>query len=145
MDGMIIRINGVKITPRKYPEEMETVVPSKWTGETETFRKKFVAWASAALTMAAVSMRPILANTHDVAKIHDGFNQIMDVFTALAEPVLWFYAVIGAIMMATGKNKEKGWERVKQVGYAYVFIQLLPTFFKFCHWVAVLISTSITI
>jgi hypothetical protein len=76
-------------------------------------------------------------------KIREGFMQIIDVFTAIAEPILWFYAVTACVLMATGKNKDLGWDRLKRVGYSYIFIALLPTFFAFLRWMAEMLKGAI--
>ena len=44
--------------------------------------------------------------------------------------------------MAT-KGKNIGFDRLKQVAYAYAGIALLPTFFAFLRWVSEIIKTSI--
>lgn len=74
--------------------------------------------------------------------IRQAFQQLIEVATAIAEPILWFYALGACIMMATGKNKQLGWDRLKTVGYAYVVIALLPTCFAFLRWIATLIQSS---
>lgn len=78
-----------------------------------------------------------------VEQIRSGFQQVIDVFTAIAEPILWGYAVVGLVMVATGK-KQAGWDRVKSVGWSYLCIAMLPTFFAFLRWVAIILKQSIT-
>ncbi len=68
------------------------------------------------LTMA--HLRCLAAGVDSADKIRRGFHDIIDVFTALAEPILWFYALTACVLIAT-KNKNAGWERLKNVGYAY--------------------------
>lgn len=87
---------------------------------------------------------PVLAGNQDkVEEIRSGFEQLLDIFTALAEPVLWFYALTACIMIAT-KNKDSGFNRLKQVAYAYAAIALLPTFFALLRWVSDIIKGAIT-
>jgi hypothetical protein len=125
---------------------------SRWTGEVEENRKEFVAkssrWVAACMGgvyslkfATAVSAAAKVVDSGE--KIRQGFMQIIDVFTAIAEPVLWFYAVTACILMATGKNKDAGWDRLKRVGYSYIFIALLPTFFSFLRWIAAMLKGAI--
>lgn len=127
--------------------------PSRWTGELEESRvtliNKFTNWFVPSLIMAKLT---IASSTHVFAKVNasegadklrDGFSQLLDVFTAISEPILWFYALTACIMIAT-KNKQAGWDRLKQVGYAYAAIALLPTFFAFLRWVAQIVKSSIS-
>ncbi|MMZ43628.1 hypothetical protein D1872_51910 [compost metagenome] len=127
-------------------------VQSRWTGELEESRQEFVAkssrWVSAALGVVysyklAGSVSAAAAAITSAEKIRQGFMQIIDVFTAIAEPILWFYAVTACILMATGKNKDMGWDRLKRVGYAYIFIAMLPTFFSFLRWIAEMLRGAI--
>lgn len=138
---MLVRINGVE------QEWSIGEVESRWSGELEEYRNKFINRSSAILTSIyfgfTTSHHAYAKSTEAVAKIRAGFGQLMDVFTAIAEPILWFYALTGCILMATGKNKDVGWNRIKQVFYAYIAIALLPTFFAFARWVAELIGASI--
>lgn len=134
-------------------------VTSRWTGEVEERRRDFVEKASNVLTAvilgtlysfklgsSTVDAATRLMAPHTVSsadKIREGFMKLVDVFTAISEPILWFYALTACILMATGKNKEAGWTRLKNVGYAYIFISLLPAFFTFLRWVAKLVGDAI--
>lgn len=146
MSALVIRC-GEKVV-----YERLSVVESRWDGEIEESRKQFVAksskWAVAVLGFVysgkfATSVSAAAAALSSADKIRQGFMQIIDVFTAIAEPILWFYAVTACILMATGRSKEAGWDRLKRVGYAYIFIALLPTFFSFLRWMAVMLSGAI--
>lgn len=125
---------------------------SKWTGEIEESRQKFVEkssrWVSAILGGVysykfAGSVSAAATVITSAEKIRQGFMQIIEVFTAIAEPILWFYAVTACILMATGRNKDMGWDRLKRVGYAYIFIAMLPTFFSFLRWIAEMLRGAI--
>jgi hypothetical protein len=130
-------------------------VKSRWTGELEEGRKRVNRSIAELLTIgvlgAGYSFRfadAVLAAGKAVSasdKLREGFMQLIDVFTAISEPILWFYALIGCIMMATGKNKEKGMEKLKQVGYAYVVIALLPTIFDFLRYISTIIKASVQV
>lgn len=129
------------------------VVESKWTGQVEEARKEFVEkssrWMAAVMiplystkfTKAAFAAAAVVTSAD---KIRQGFMQIIDVFTAIAEPILWFYAVTACILMATGKNRDLGLSRLKNVGYAYLAIALLPTFFTFLRWMARMLGGAIS-
>lgn len=142
---MVLKIGGVVVDPQ--PVE----VKSKYTGDLEVTRKKVVhrmldiivpVGLATKLTMA-LSPGALAAGVDSADKIRRGFHDIIDVFTALAEPILWFYALTACVLIAT-KNKNAGWERLKNVGYAYAGIALLPTFFSFLRWVSSIVSSSIT-
>ncbi|QPX71697.1 hypothetical protein [Bacillus phage SP8] len=142
---MVLKIGGVVVDP--HPVE----VKSKYTGDLEITRKKVVhrmldiivpVGLATKLTMA-LSPGALAAGVDSADKIRRGFHDIIDVFTALAEPILWFYALTACVLIAT-KNKNAGWERLKNVGYAYAGIALLPTFFSFLRWVSSIVSSSIT-
>ena len=130
----------------------ERTVESKWTGEIEEYRQQTIQ-KSGKIILACVygykfatSVGPavaLAADTSSADQIRKGFMQIIEVFTAITEPILWFYAITACILMATGKNKDVGWAKLKNVGYAYVFITLLPTFFVFLRWVAKLVGGAI--
>lgn len=129
----------------------DSEVKSRWTGEIEENRKKFVGLFGKVMTALAPTMylsarigTAVLA-AQGGDQIRTGFMAVIDVFTAIAEPILWFYALIGCIMMATGKNRDEGWARLKNVGYAYIAIALLPTFFSLMRWIATLVKGSIHI
>lgn len=77
-------------------------------------------------------------------KIRSGFTQLIDIATAVAEPILWFYALTACILMATGRNKELGWGRLKQVAYAYVGISLLPTIFSLLRYVGRIMAQALS-
>lgn len=131
----IVRCGGKVVT---YPSRREEPVQSL-----ETTRKGVVDTMARVLTTTFVSSALYMKNTtitvladNGANELREGFMEILDVFTAIAEPILWFYALIGCIMMATGKNRDLGWKRIKQVGYAYLSIALLPTFFSFLRWLA---------
>jgi Na+/H+-dicarboxylate symporter len=130
----------------------EIKVTSRWSGELEESRKTLVSkvaeWIFPGVVMTKLTMA---VGTHTFAAtsamagaegIRQGFMQLLDVFTAIAEPILWFYALTACILMAT-KNKQAGWDRLKQVGYAYAGIALLPTFFAFVRYIAEIIKHSI--
>ena len=124
-------------------------VESRWSGEVEESRKKFVHnlsdwFVTAVIANHVMSTPKAMAEGTDVNvdRIREGFGTILDVFTALAEPILWFYALTACILIAT-KNKETGLNRLKQVAYAYAAIALLPTFFAVIRWVAELIKGAV--
>lgn len=146
MSTLVARCGG------KVVLEKQLEVKSRWTGEIEENRKKVVAkssiWVMAAVygykfTMSTLDSIAYASAPSSADQIRKGFMQIIDVFTAITEPILWFYAITACILMATGKNKELGWGRLKNVGYAYIFITLLPTFFSFLRWVAQLVGGAI--
>lgn len=126
------------------------LVQSRWTGSVEESRQKFIAksskWVSVILAgeYALRFASSVHAATSSSDKIRTGFMQIIDVFTAIAEPILWFYALTACILMATGRNKDLGWDRLKRVGYSYIFIAMLPTFFAFLRWMAVMLKDAIS-
>lgn len=141
---MVLKIGGVVVEPQ--PVKVE----SKYTGELEATRKKIVNKIVDLIipvglaTKLSMSLAPgALAAASSANKIRSGFHDIIEVFTALAEPILWFYALTACVLIAT-KNKSAGWERLKNVGYAYAGISLLPTFFAFLRWVSQVIKTSIS-
>lgn len=104
---------------------------------------KFSKWFIPSLLLMYPGHALANAQTDKVEKIRTEFETILDIFTALAEPVLWFYALTACIMIAT-KNKDAGFNRLKQVAYAYAAIALLPTFFALLRWVSGLIKGAIT-
>lgn len=73
--------------------------------------------------------------------IRASFSKIIDIFSAIAEPILWGYAIVGLVLVATG-NKQMGWARVKQVAYAYIGVQCLPAFFAFLRYLAKMLTAS---
>jgi len=73
--------------------------------------------------------------------IRASFSKIIDIFSAIAEPILWGYAIVGLVLVATG-NKQMGWARVKQVAYAYIGVQCLPAFFAFLRYLAKMLTTA---
>jgi hypothetical protein len=145
------------ITWKEFPTPIASSVPegfvevkSKYTGELEKGRKRIVKFLTDLIMPVTIATRwamthqdALAAGVSGADKIRSGFQTLLDTFTALAEPVLWFYALIGCIMIATGKNKDAGWNRIKQVGYAYVAIALLPTLFSLLRWVSVIIKGAI--
>jgi hypothetical protein len=147
MSQMVVRCGGKVVMG----EAEFTPVTSKYTGELETFRQKAVKFMTnmfipvTIATKWAFTHKEAFAQSVDGAtRIREGFEVLLDTFTALAEPVLWFYALVGCIMIATGKNKEKGMDRLKQVGYAYIAISLLPTMFALLRWIGEIIKGAIT-
>lgn len=70
-----------------------------------------------------------------VDKMREGFMALIETATAITEPILWFYALTACILMATGK-KGVGWDKLKNVGYSYILITMLPTLFQFCRWIS---------
>lgn len=155
-----INMSMSSITWKEFPTSVTTTVPegfvevkSKYTGELEKSRNRIVKFMTNLIMPGVIATK--WAMTHKEAfaatvasggadQIRHGFQTLLDTFTALAEPVLWFYALIGCIMIATGKNKDAGWNRIKQVGYAYVAIALLPTLFSLLRWVSVIIKGAIS-
>lgn len=123
-------------------------VKSKYTGELEEIRRGaidkmlYLLLPVPVMTMILSNAGIASADDGQAEKIRQGFSKILDVFTAIAEPILWFYALTACILMAT-KSKEAGWNRLKQVAYAYAAIALLPTFFAMLRWIAELIKGSI--
>lgn len=87
----------------------------------------------------------VSGNADTLAKIRQAFEQLMEIATAIAEPILWFYALTSLILMATGKSKTIGWNRLKNVGYAYIGMTLLPTIFAFLRWISSLLRTAFTL
>lgn len=77
-----------------------------------------------------------------VKQMREGFMTLIETATAITEPILWFYALAACIMMATGK-KGVGWEKLKNVGYSYILITMLPTLFEFCRWISKILMTCI--
>ncbi len=144
--SMVIRMNGVTIQePLK-----ESKVESRWSGDLEDSRKGFVNTMTNLLVptiltakLAVTPSGAVYAASENANRIRDGFAELLDVFTAIAEPILWCYALTACILMAT-KNKNNGWERLKQVGYAYAAIALLPTFFAFLRYIAELIKGAVS-
>lgn len=134
-----------------YTKPEEITIKSRWTGELEKSRKSVVTKMMNILLPTAIVTKLVATpeyahanSTEDKAdKIRHGFEQLLDVFTALAEPILWFYALTACILIAT-KNKETGITRLKHVAYAYAGIALLPTFFALLRWVADMIKGSIS-
>lgn len=80
-----------------------------------------------------------------VKSIQEAFEQLMSIATAIAEPILWFYALTSLILMATGKSKAIGWNRLKNVGYAYIGMTLLPTIFAFLRWISGILKSAFTL
>lgn len=125
-------------------------VESRWSGEIEESRKKFVGnlsdWFITAVLanhiMGAPKVYAEEGTDANVERIREGFSTLLDVFTALAEPILWFYALTACILIAT-KNKDAGFNRLKHVAYAYAAIALLPAFFSLLRWIAEMIKGAI--
>ena len=78
-------------------------------------------------------------------QIRTGFKQVMNVAVAIAEPIIWVYAVIACVMIATNTSKDAGWNKLKNVGYAYMLMNLLPALFAFWCWMNKIIESSITL
>ncbi len=148
MSGMVVRVGGVVV---QQPKE-EIKVESRWSGDLEDSRKQIidrvVHWV---FPVALMTKLTLSASKHAYAAstmvagadgIRKGFTQLLDVFTAISEPILWFYALTACILMAT-KNKQAGLDRLKQVAYAYGAIALLPTFFAFVRFIANIIKHSV--
>ncbi|MNI25138.1 hypothetical protein D3C73_787770 [compost metagenome] len=143
MDSLVVRC-GNKIVYER--------ATSRWSGEVEENRQEFIQKSSklvSSILISTYSMKfasSVLAAAPTISsgdKIRQGFMQIIDVFTAVAEPILWFYALTACVLMATGRNKELGWDRLKRVGYSYIFISMLPTFFAFLRWLAVMLKDAL--
>lgn len=128
-----------------YKRVEPTVIKSKYTGELEEIRQGAIQKMLYLLVPSVMMTTSASAatSTESAEKIRVGFGEILEVFTALAEPILWFYALTACILMVT-KNKEIGWNRLKQVAYAYAAIALLPTFFSFLRWIADMLKGAIT-
>lgn len=131
-----------------YKQVTGSEVESKYTGELEEIRKGAVQKMLHLLLPTSVavlsysSTASASSNKASADEIRKGFSEILDLFTAIAEPILWFYALTACILMAT-KSKDAGLNRLKQVAYAYGAIALLPTFFALIRWVADMIKGSI--
>lgn len=136
-------------TTKTFIIEKPAPVKSRWSGEIEESRKTFVHkmsdwFVTVILANQLIGTPKAMAEgaEKNVDKIREGFDTILDVFTALAEPILWFYALTACILIAT-KNKDTGINRLKHVAYAYTAIALLPTFFALIRWVAELIKGAV--
>ena len=148
MSGLTARCGGVVVFERKE----EPTIKSRWTGDLEDSRKGFIDKMVDLILPATIMTKLTWATaTHAFAQstakaedIRAGFETLLDVFTAIAEPILWFYALTACIMIAT-KNKNAGFDRLKQVAYAYAGIALLPTFFSFLRWIAELLKGAISL
>lgn len=145
MSSIVIRCNGEIIhEPRK--QEMSPGQVALEEGRKSFIKKvtNFILPSSIALRLAIANPSVSLAETTEhVEDLRGGFQELLDVFTALAEPILWFYALIACILMVT-KDKNAGWNKLKHVVYAYVGIALLPTFFSLLRWVSDMVKTAIT-
>lgn len=97
--------------------------------------------AKAAYAATPEIAKAVAASPAGAEQIRKGFQSVIDVITAIAEPILWGYAVVGLVLVATGK-KQAGWDRVKSVGWAYLGIAMLPTFFAFLRWVAAMLKAT---
>lgn len=137
-------------TTQTFTIEKKVEVASRWSGEVEESRKVFVGklsdWFITAVlanhVMGAPKVYAESTTDANVDRIRAGFETLLDVFTALAEPILWFYALTACILIAT-KNKETGFNRLKHVAYAYAGIALLPAFFSLLRWIAEMIKGAI--
>ena len=147
MAQMVVSCGGKQVFTKPVPD---LKVKSRWSGDLEETRRtwinKVVDWIFPGVIMTKLTM-VVSNNAYAAASgaedIRKGFSEILDVFTALAEPILWFYALTACILIAT-KSKDKGMERLKQVGYAYAGIALLPTFFSLLRWVSEMVKGAIT-
>jgi hypothetical protein len=148
MSQMVVRAGG-NVVYTKPVINTKIQAESRWTGDLEETRKTWVnkmvdlifpGVVMTKLTFATAGTAMAASGADDIRR---GFTEILDVFTAIAEPILWFYALTACILMAT-KNKQAGLDRLKQVGYAYAGIALLPTFFAFLRWVANIIKGAMT-
>lgn len=158
MSEMVARCGGTVVYTKPVVEiKVKEVFKSRWTGDLEESRRtlvsKMVDWIFPGVVMTKLTLAvgkhtfaagtaQAVAGTVGAEGIRRGFEQLLDVFTAIAEPILWFYALTACILMAT-KSKQAGWDRLKQVAYAYAGITLLPTFFAFIRYIAVIIKESI--
>lgn len=143
LDDLRIRLNGKKVEYTTYS------VPTCEDIKKSTSKKLISIIIPFVLAIkASITADNTVALAADTAKnadqIRSGFQQLLEVFTALAEPILWFYALTACILIVT-KDKNTGWERLKHVAYAYAGIALLPTFFALLRWVSDMIKDAITI
>jgi len=99
--------------------------------------------AKAAYAATPEIAKAVASSPAGADQIRKGFQSVIDVITAIAEPILWGYAVVGLVLVATGK-KQAGWDRVKSVGWAYLGIAMLPTFFAFLRWVAAMLKATMS-
>lgn len=83
-----------------------------------------------------------ICSADGINQMRKGFTTLIETATAITEPILWFYALAACILMATGK-KGVGWDKLKNVGYSYILITMLPTLFEFCRWVSRILMTCI--
>lgn len=88
-----------------------------------------------------LAMKVALGATATPDNIRANFSKIIDVFSAVAEPILWGFAIVGLVLVATG-NKQMGWSKVKGVAYAYIGIQCLPAFFAFLRYIARMLTSA---
>lgn len=157
MTQLVVKCNHNQVSKPKKSEviKWDFIEPqyenrSRHTGELEQGRKSLVRWFGEMILPTAIVTRLGMRATHAFAATQNandlrrGFMDIVDIFTAIAEPILWFYALIGFIMMATGKSKDAGWNRIKNVGYAYIGISMLPTMFQMLRWISNIIRSSIS-
>src|SRR6185312_14977571 len=110
-------MESIKIThcEGKVLYSRESPKSTRYTGELEESRKMLVEKmtnillpSTAMLGFMLSTSNVVLADTSTSADdIRRGFMDILDVFTAIAEPILWFYALTACILIAT-KNKDTG-------------------------------------
>ena len=148
MTEILITRSSGKVLYQKVDEA--TPLKSKYPEDMEVLRKSMVRrmvdvlmTAPAIIGISLVASKYASASTENPAEgLREGFENILDIFTAIAEPILWFYALTACILMAT-KNKDSGIQKLKQVAYAYAGIALLPTFFALLRWLSEMIKGSI--
>lgn len=98
-----------------------------------------VVWSYGKLTSSKIALGAELNATPE--QLRQNFSKIIDVFTAIAEPILWGFAIVGLVLVATG-NKSMGWARVKNVAYAYICINCLPAFFAFLRYISKMLTSA---
>lgn len=75
-------------------------------------------------------------------QIRTGFSQVIDVGVAIAEPIIWMYAVVACVQIATNVDRNTGWNKLKNVGYAYILMCMLPAIFSFWRWISKILQSS---
>lgn len=81
-----------------------------------------------------VTMTPQQKREAAISKLGEGFMVIYDIVATIAEPFLMIVFIYGFFHFAVGKN-EQAWTRIKQAGYAYIGIVMLPGIFKLLRYV----------
>jgi len=108
---------------------------------TKKSRLSLIVTSSTISTVRAAEIA--LASVTGVDKMRAGFQQLVDIFTVIAEPILYGYGVAALVLMATS-SKERGWQRLKMVGYAYLGITCLPAFFSLLRYVGGMFKEALT-